>query len=36
MGILRVFLALLNAILARRAALVSENLALRHQLGDQP
>ena len=33
MGILRIFLALLKAILAGRAALVSENLALRHQLG---
>ena len=33
MGILRIFLALLKAILAGRAALVSENVALRHQLG---
>ncbi len=33
MGILRMFLGLLKAILTGRAALVSENLALRHQLG---
>ncbi len=33
MGILRMFLGLLKAILAGRAVLVSENLALRHQLG---
>ena len=32
MGILRIFLGMLKAILAGRAALVSENLVLRHQL----
>ncbi len=33
MGILRIFLGMLKAIFAGRATLVSENLALRHQLG---
>ena len=33
MGILRIFSEMLKAMLAGRAALVSENLALRHQLG---
>ena len=32
MGILRSILAFLKALFARRAALATENLALRHQL----